>query len=185
MKDIARFLLEIGVLKNVARSGWWMAGIKNPESVAEHSFRAAAIGYILAKLERADVDKVVKMCLFHELAETRINDTHKVGRKYIRPEIEVDIVKEQAKSLPSYIGKELADMFVEAEERKTKEAIITKDADWLENAIQAKEYLDSGHKHAAEWIDNVRSLLKTNSAKKILAAIEKSEPWWKGLKRLD
>ncbi|MBF0384955.1 MAG: HD domain-containing protein, partial [Candidatus Omnitrophica bacterium] len=34
---------EAGLLKRVKRSGWWVAGIKDPESVAEHSFRCAVI----------------------------------------------------------------------------------------------------------------------------------------------
>ena len=39
---------EAGVLKRVRRSGWWVLGIKDVETVAEHSFRCAAIGYIIA-----------------------------------------------------------------------------------------------------------------------------------------
>ena len=69
MEDIARFLLEIGVLKNVKRSGWWMAGVKDPETVAEHSYRTAIIGYFLAKKEdelqkeKALVDKLLPQLL--------------------------------------------------------------------------------------------------------------------------
>lgn len=186
MKDIAKFLLEMGMLKNVKRSGWWMAGIKHPESVADHSFRTAAIGFMLAKMENADADKVMKMCLFHELAETRISDIHKVGRRYIKPEIEMTIIKEQAKMLPDEIGNELVNLMTEMEAGKTKEAIIAKDADYLECAIQAKEYRDSGYKLAQEWIDSVKKkLLKTRNAKIILSNVEKSKPWWTGLKKLD
>ncbi len=185
MKNLAKFFLELGMLKNVKRSGWWMAGIKHPEDVADHTFRAAAIGYVLARLEKADADKVVKMCLFHELAETRISDTHKVGRRYIKPEIEMTIIKEQTKLLPDSIGNELLDLMTELESNKTKEAIIANDADYLECAIQAKEYRDTGHKLTEEWIETVRKMLKTKTAKEILKAVEKSEPWWTGLKQLD
>jgi putative hydrolases of HD superfamily len=37
MSNIAKYLYEIGQLKRVKRSGWWMAEIVDPESVAEHS----------------------------------------------------------------------------------------------------------------------------------------------------
>jgi hypothetical protein len=40
--DMAKYLYEAGQLKRVKRSGWWIAGVKDPESVAEHSFRTAA-----------------------------------------------------------------------------------------------------------------------------------------------
>ena len=55
------FFAEIGLLKKIKRSGWWVAGIKDPESVAEHSFRCAILGYYMAHLEKADPFKVMAM----------------------------------------------------------------------------------------------------------------------------
>ena len=43
--DLAKYMYEIGQMKRVQRSGWWLAGITNPESVAEHSFRAVILRY--------------------------------------------------------------------------------------------------------------------------------------------
>ena len=45
-KGIARYLFELGQLKRVKRSGWWVAGVDQPESVADHSFRCAALSLI-------------------------------------------------------------------------------------------------------------------------------------------
>ena len=64
INTILDFVAEAGMLKNVSRSGWSVLGIKNMESVAEHSFRCAIIGYLLAHMEDASVDKVVLMALF-------------------------------------------------------------------------------------------------------------------------
>ncbi|CAM5298637.1 HD domain-containing protein [Streptomyces californicus] len=36
-KGAAGFLLEMGMLKRAKRSGWWIAGVKDPETIAEHS----------------------------------------------------------------------------------------------------------------------------------------------------
>jgi len=59
MKNIVNFLFEIGILKKTPRSGYQFLGTGN-ESVAEHSFRVAVIGYLLAKNEpKADMQKVV------------------------------------------------------------------------------------------------------------------------------
>lgn len=186
VKNVVKFLFEAGALKNIKRSGWWLAGVKNPESVAEHSFRANLVGYFLAKMEDADADKVLKMLLFHDLIETRLCDVNKVTRHYIDADkAEKEIAEEQAAMLEKF-GEEYAELFNEFMERKTNEAIIAKDADYLENAFQAKEYLDVGYKEAQDWLDNIKKALKTESAKSMFKEIINSkETWWKGLKKMD
>lgn len=41
------------MLKRAKRSGWWIAGVKGPETIAEHSFRGALIGSVLAMMIRS------------------------------------------------------------------------------------------------------------------------------------
>ncbi len=188
MKDISKFFFELGQLKRVKRSGWWVAGIKDPETIAEHSFRAAIIARILAELEGADVNKVTTMVLIHDIPEARINDLHKVGARYIDfKKAEKSAFKEQLEKLPEKISKEFYSLFSELDKKETKEAIIAKDADLLECAIQAKEYLEQNYKDVENWINNVEKGLKTKSAKEILKLVKKgnSNDWWKGLKYVD
>src|SRR5579885_2454687 len=83
VNNIAKYLYEMGQLKRVKRSGWWIAGIRDPESVAEHAFRTAIIGYVLAQMEGADAEKTALMCLIHDNHEARLNDQHRLGRRYI------------------------------------------------------------------------------------------------------
>lgn len=184
MKDITNFLFELGQLKRVRRSGWWLLGIEHPESVAEHSFRAAVVGYFLAKLEKVDVNKVTLMCLFNDLHETRLNDLHKVGHKYIDfREAETKAHKDQTFNL----DKDIFSLHKSFQEQKTKESVVARDADLLENAVQAKEYIDQGFKDAQKWIDAIKTILKTQSAKKLLKLIEKtsSNEWWGHLKKIE
>ena len=47
MDPIVRYVFEAGMLKRVARSGWWAENVKHPESVADHSFRTALVAFIL------------------------------------------------------------------------------------------------------------------------------------------
>lgn len=54
LSAVGRFLYEAGTLKQTRRTGWWMAGVRDPESVAERSWRTALIATIIAKLEGAD-----------------------------------------------------------------------------------------------------------------------------------
>ncbi|MEW5896843.1 MAG: HD domain-containing protein [Nanoarchaeota archaeon] len=183
---LANFLFELGTLKHVKRSGWWLINVKDPENVAEHSFRAGVIGYFLARLEKADVNKVTMMCLFNDLHEARINDLHKVGQRYIDFRVaETEVQKEQAAELGE-AGKEMFSLHQEFQEQKTKEAIVARDADLLENAFQAKEYLEIGYRDAQNWIDNIKKVIKTEYAKKLLEEIEQtsSNDWWRNLKKI-
>ena len=187
MKDILNLIYEFGQLKRTKRSGWWDAGVKDPESVAEHTARTCFLGYILSKLENVDSKKVILMVISHDFPEARTNDQGRVADRYIdvKPS-ERKALEDQVKNLPENIRKELLALHQEFEERKTKEALVAKDADYLECAIQAKEYLDIGYKKAENWIDNVGKVLKTKSAKEIFKLIKKSDSldWWKSLKKL-
>lgn len=78
-----------------------MAGITDLESVAEHSFRTAILGYILASLEGVDPQKTAAMCLFHDTQEARVNDLHKVAQRYIDLDAsESQVIAEQVERLP-------------------------------------------------------------------------------------
>ena len=184
-KDIAKFLYETGQLKRVKRSGWWIAGVENPETVAEHSFRTVVIAYILAQLEGVDLEKVVTMALFHDMAEARTNDAHRIVRRYVKWEdVDRKAVEDQSKRLPDGIAKRMTSLFEELGEEVSPEARVVRDADLLECIVQAREYQTIGYHDVADWIFNAQSALTTESAKKIAMECLKTEPreWWEGLK---
>ena len=155
--NVTKFIFELGQLKKVKRSGWWLAGIKEPESVAEHTQRTACIAYLLAKMENANAEKTVVHAIFHDMHETRLNDLHKVGRRYINEwqNAKKQAMEEELSVLPESIGKELKELIDANNNDGTKEGVIVKDADLLECAFTAKEYLEIGYKEAQDWIDNV------------------------------
>jgi len=183
--DIAKFLYEMGQLKRVKRSGWWIAGVNDPESVAEHSFRTAAIAYLLAHLEGVDTGKAVLMALFHDLPEARTNDAHRIVRRYADwKDVDKKAIEEQSKRLPDGVAKQIILLFEEFEKENSFEAKVVRDADLLECIVQAREYQALGYNDVADWIFNARAALKTESAKKIAEECVKTEPkeWWQGLK---
>lgn len=187
LKEAINLFYELGTLKRARRSGWWLINIKNPESIAEHCFRAGIIGFVLAKLEKADSNKVTAMCLFNDLHESRINDLHKVGHRYIDFKKAETLAREEQTVNLGETGKEMFSLHNEFQNQKTKESIVARDADLLENAVQAREYIEIGYKDAQNWIDNCRKVLKTESAKKLLNILEKTSPneWWKDLKKIE
>ncbi|NJP05599.1 MAG: HD domain-containing protein [Chloroflexaceae bacterium] len=187
MHDIARYLYEMGHLKQVRRAGWWIAGVHTPESVAEHSFRTAILGYILAMLEGADADTTMRMCLFHDTPESRVTDLDRVAQRYLQAvkASEAQVFEEQMTRLPAVIADALRATMAEAAQRETSlEARVAKDADRLECLIQAREYQARGYRDAEDWIRNNYAELMTDSARQLADACLELEPgsWWRGLK---
>ncbi|MCF7862194.1 HD domain-containing protein [Candidatus Woesearchaeota archaeon] len=188
MKNVLSFLFESLQLKRVKRSGWWIAKVKDPETVAEHSFGATITGYMLAKKENVDEEKVIKMCMLQDFPEARLNDLHKVGHRYIDfRKHETEAFTEQVQNLDPDMRDEMSALFNEYQEQKTPEAIVARDADLLECLIQAKEYIDSGYKDAENWLKNSGPLLRTKTAKKIFEQLRSTDSniWWRGLKKVD
>ncbi len=185
-KEIAEFLFELGLLKNFKRTGWWLAKVKDPESVSDHVHRASVLSYILGKMEGADASRCAMLNLMHDNHEARTLDMNKVAARYFDvKKAERKAAEEQLDGLPSPIKEDLLKMFDEYESRSTKEAEIARDADLLECAITAKEYMEQGYKDCKNWIDNVEKLLKTKSAKKIFNSMKKesTSEWYFKLKK--
>jgi len=182
------FFAEAGLLKKVKRSGWWVAGIKDPESVADHSFRTAVIGFYLAQVEDADPYKVMSMSLFNDIHEARINDLHKMGHFYIDfKEAEKKVFKDQVAHVNKKVKTQLEKIRNEYDTQETKESLIARDADILECLIQAKEYFDSGQLEAEHFFRKAPGFLKTSSAKKIWKRIKKwdSSDWWQSVVKFE
>lgn len=187
-KNIVNFIFELNQLKRQKHTGWWLAGVNNPASVAEHMFRTAQIGYILAVMEgNNNPEKIVSMLIIHDNCESRTGDQNKISAKYYdKKDCELKAFSEQIKGLGAQIEKKWKSYFDEFEERNTKEGVIAKDADWLEVAFQAKEYVDLGYVSAQDWVDNVERALETKSAKLLLKEMKKTKftDWWDGLKKM-
>lgn len=185
-KNICNYIFELGILKKFRHNGTKYAGVQTPDSIAEHIYRASIIGYILAEMEKVNPEKVASICLFHDNAEARIGDFNKITQRYLdSEEAEKIAYNEQVKSLPKTIGDKLNILFTSYGNPSSKEGIIAKDADLLETAFQAKEYLDLGYKTCESWIDSVENHLTTASAKAILKEVRKIQftDWWQGLKK--
>lgn len=182
------FFAEAGLLKKIKRSGWWVAGIKDPESVAEHCFRCAVIGYYLAHREGADPYKVIVMTLFNDIHESRINDLHKMGHYYIDfKEAERKVFKDQTELLDAAMKEELRRFRGEYDGQKSREGIVARDADILECLLQAKEYHDIGYKGAEKFFQKAPAFLHTKTARRWWRRIRRwdSRSWWEHVVKFD
>ena len=182
------FFAEAGLLKRVKRTGWWVAGIKDPESVAEHCFRCAIIAYYIAHEEGVDPYKTMTMALFNDIHEARINDLHKMGHYYIDfKSAEQKVFKDQTRPLSKKVKDELAGFREEYDAQSSPEAVVARDADILECLIQAKEYFENGHQVARKFFRIAPDHLKTKTAKKLWRAFEEwdSTVWWEHVVKFD
>jgi len=176
-KQIANFLFEVGMLAKTPRSGFFFLGT-GEQSVAEHVNRTSFIGYALAQMDgTVDVLKVLKMCLFHDISETRISDLNHIHQKYVERK-EHSAVVDISDSIP--FGKDVFKVLTEYEKRESREAMLVKDADTLEWLLALKEQVDTGNTRALEWIKDGMKRLKTKQGKEIVDAIMEtnSNDWW-------
>jgi putative hydrolase of HD superfamily len=182
-KDVANFLFEVGMLAKTPRSGFHLLGTGR-QSVAEHTSRVSFIGYALALLDgKVDTLKVLKMCLLHDITETRISDLNHIHQKYAERK-EHNAIKDITDSVP--FGKDMFEILAEYEKRQSAESILAKDADNLEWIISLKEEADAGNIRAEKWARSAIKRLKTPYAKSIVKEIMKtnSNAWWYGNKKV-
>lgn len=179
-EKIINFFFEMGTLKRIPRSGWRNIGVKNPDSVAEHIFLTTQIAYILGKLEGISAERAALIALFHDNDETRIGDANLVTKNYVKmKESSENAFFDQIHELPG--EDDIKKIYEEWKKQETAEAIVARDADWLELAIQAKCYLDSGNKMAEMWVQWIKTKLKTKSAQELFESIKETniDDWWK------
>ena len=180
----AGYLLEAGLLKRARRTGWWIAGIRDPESVAEHSWRAAMTGMLIASLEGADPARTALLCTLHDMPETRTGDIPRVGKHYLtatEPEL---VAADQTAECPDRVADLIRAATAEFEAGETIEALCARDADKLECLIQAVEYRRQGTTTVTRWIDSSLAALKTDTARRLAQEILESDPRaWENTRR--
>ncbi|MBD3245562.1 MAG: HD domain-containing protein [Candidatus Omnitrophica bacterium] len=183
-QNIFQFVLEAGMLKRVRRSGWSVVGVPSAESVADHSFRCAVIGYVLARLENVHPYRVLLMTLFNDIHEARITDLHKLAQKYFDlPRAEDSCFAEQIEKLPPAMKDEFSCMRAEYCDQLSPESHIARDADILECLIQAKEYHEQGFQQAEKFMRKAPRYLHTESARRLwdTAGSMGCNDWWLSL----
>ena len=168
MKDVLNFLIEVGKLKRNKRKGWIINQIKDPESIAEHVFRATILGWILGRKKKGiNLEKLIKIALVHDLCEIYAGDTtpydsilpkNKKKLKELmktwprfsdaeKERIAASKYKRERKGLekliaklPSDLKSEIRNIWLDYEKKLTPEGRFFHQADRMENFLQAYEY---------------------------------------------
>jgi putative hydrolase of HD superfamily len=139
-------LIELQRLKRLDRTGWTLRGLPNgTESVAAHSFGVCVIAMLLAdeiKMRGSDIEieRVLRMALVHDWAETRVGDMPKTATDYFGADVRK---RAEASAFADIIGtagasaSQYATLYHEYEQRNSVEARLVKAADVLDLLIQA------------------------------------------------
>ena len=142
---IAEFSVYIQKLKKTRRSGWLRYDIRDPESIASHAYGVALLAWILSYGESVSMEKVLKMCLVHDLPEALCGDMTPYDKEYKRKrQIEEDKLREIVSGLPADMQKEMTSLHAELCAQKTREARIVETADRLDMVLTAAGYEKSG-----------------------------------------
>ena len=138
--NLLDFLAKAGELKSTPRTGWLESGVKNPESVADHSYRTALAAMVLSDANGLDTCKVMRMALLHDLAEAETGDITPKEKKESHRELEDNAMKNILSVLDDAQRELYWSIWTEYQEASSPEAILVHDVDKVEMVLQASEY---------------------------------------------
>ena len=170
---IEDFFQKVLELKNIPRQGWKeKLGINNPESVADHSYSTTVISMILSDLEGLNTEKIIRMALLHDLAESVIGDiipnditkNEKISKENLA-------MKQILKKLPNKIAEPYFKIWNEYQKNSSQEACLLHDIDKLEMAFQAKFYQNKGipKEKLQTFFNTAKKEIKSKNLRNILS----------------
>jgi putative hydrolase of HD superfamily len=122
---------------------------------------------VIASLEGANPERAAFLALLHDTQETRLMDIPHVGKRYVTPMPNTEVIADQTTGLPDRSAGLISTAVTEYEAKESAEARCARDADKLECLLQAVEYREQGNTHMQPWIDTSLAALKTASAKRL------------------
>lgn len=171
MKQELKYLINIlGKLKETPRSGWARKKIKNPETVASHSYGVSLLTLLFTP-KHLNKEKCLKMAIIHDLQEALVGDITPYDdiTAEEKSQIEAQTVYQIEKQI-KIPG--LKDLFMEYEAKETPEARFVKDMDKLDAVLQAK-YYDENNRTKDKIFNEFYNyaLLHTNREEEIVAKL--------------
>lgn len=203
MEKLVDFFLKVENLKKIQRTGWVWRGVKNPETIAQHSFRVALLNWLLAEKTKPklNLERIIKISLIHDLSEVYIGDItpyrgllpkdsqkrREILRRWIRlskkkKEKRVKIKFQREKEalerltefLSPYLQKEFIHAWINYETSSSKEGNFAKQGDKVETLLQAIEYFGTKpNSYAVAWWEECEDIVDDPVLLAFLEEIEK------------
>jgi putative hydrolase of HD superfamily len=147
---------------------------RSPESVADHSYATAIMAMVFSDSQKLDTEKILKMSLLHDLAESITGDfmpeeISKENKKIA----EGDAMKEIFSKLPGNLAVQYDKVWQEYIQANTKESILLHEIDKLEMAIQAAKYSSEGfsNEKLSLFVDSAKKEIKSKELLNILDSL--------------
>lgn len=137
-------------LKDVLRQGWVNAGVQSPESVAAHSWGMAILALKLCP-NNLDLERVLKLCLVHDLPEVIVGD--------LTPSDDRSTKAADERAAMLQLAPEWVNLFDEYEEQSTDEAVFVRSLDKLDMALQAKVYMERDGLDLSQFVHSAKKVL--------------------------
>ena len=170
------------------------------ESVAEHSWRVALMASLLRnELPDVDIDKVVNMCLIHDLGECFTGDIPVFNKTDQDRDIEDALLDEWVESLPKEVSDYMKALYTEMNAQETKESKLYKALDklealiqhnespidtWLENEYELNKIYAFENVEFSEWLMELRKDILRDTIDKIESEKPDIQNFMAGLDRL-
>ena len=153
-RELIQALTVAERLKDTTRHCYTSGG--RHESVAEHCWMCALMAFFMKDaFPEADMDKVIRMCLIHDLGEAFTGDIPSFYKTKDDEDREAQMLENWVDSLPHQISAEMQDLYREMEARETLEARIYKTIDGLEAVLQ------HNFSDLSTWLPNEYTLNQT------------------------
>ena len=117
--------------------------------------------FVRDEFPEADMDKVIRMCLIHDLGEAFTGDIPSFDKTAENEKTEERLLRDWVDTLPEFYREEMTALYGEMEKRETLEAKIYKAIDNLEAVIQ------HNISDLATWIPKEYELNKTYGDDKV------------------
>jgi len=201
MKNLIDFFIETGKLKKMKRTGWVLRNVKDPETIAEHTFRMALMAWIFGSAKNLDTSKILKMALIHDLCEVYAGDmtpydlliigktkkdikklvtkwpgftkAEKERNVQIKHKKEKEGLEKVVKTLPKDLRQEIFLLWEDYDTGKTKEGRFVKQLDRIENLLQAMEYWKKDKNFPiAPWWEQLKGLIDDPKLLEFMQALD-------------
>ena len=153
-RELLEIMATVERLKDTTRHCYTSKG--RHESVAEHCWMMTLMAFMMKEeFPEADMDKVIRMCIIHDLGEAFTGDIPSFYKTDADEEREEMLLKDWVRSLPKEKAEEMLALYEEMEARQTLEAKIYKTIDGLEAVIQ------HNFSDISTWLPNEYALNQT------------------------
>lgn len=153
-RELLNILTVAERLKDTTRHCYTSGG--RHESVAEHCWMMTLMAFMMKEeFPEADMDKVIRMCIIHDLGEAFTGDIPSFDKTAADEEKEESLLSDWVRSLPKEKSDEMLALYQEMEQRQTLEARIYKAIDGMEAVIQ------HNFSDLSTWLPNEYTLNQT------------------------